>query len=234
MGDVAALPIDPSGITEDFRRIVGAAQTRSVRDVRLCLSVPRTSRLVSATQTSPTNMDLRGRTRSEGRVSNIPLGSWGAETRDYLLSFEFDPLPSGERMMVCRPSLEVNGQTVAGTAPVAVEWTRDGHLSARIDTAVAHYRGEAEKSREIDAGLAALTAGDEVAATERLGRAVQLARSSEDSEMLERLAGVVEVVDAELGTIRLRRGASKAAVMDLDVSSTRTVRARLPDGARAA
>jgi hypothetical protein len=68
--------------------------------------------------------------------------------------------------------------------------------------------------------------GDDGVATLRLGRALQLAQESGDNETTRRLQQVVEVIHAAVGTVRLRRDAGKAAVMDLDVGSTRTVRAK--------
>lgn len=67
---------------------------------------------------------------------------------------------------------------------------------------------------------------DDGTATLRLGRALQLAQQSGDEETTRRLRQVVDVVDEAAGTVRLRRGAEKAAVMDLDVGSTRTVRVK--------
>ena len=66
---------------------------------------------------------------------------------------------------------------------------------------------------------------DEATATLHLGRALRLAEASGDAETTRRLREVVEP-DGAGGTLRLRRGAEKVAVMDLDVASTRTVRAK--------
>ena len=66
------------------------------------------------------------------------------------------------------------------------------------------------------------------AATQLLGRAVQLAHESENVEMTTRLARVVDVVDPTEGTVRLKRGVGKAAEMDLELESTTTRRARRP------
>ena len=57
-----------------------------------------------------------------------------------------------------------------------------------------------------------------------LGRAVQIAHQSNNAEMTQRLAKVVEVVDASLGTVRLKKDVKKAAAMDLELESRTTKR----------
>jgi hypothetical protein len=93
---------------------------------------------------------------------------------------------------------------------------------------VAHYNGQDELASAIQQGLEARERGDEAAATQLLGRAVQLAHESENVEMTTRLARVVDVVDPTEGTVRLKRGVGKAAEMDLELESTTTRRARRP------
>jgi hypothetical protein len=53
---------------------------------------------------------------------------------------------------------------------------------------------------------------------------VQLAAASGNEDTMRLLAKVVDVDDAESGTIRLRKATDKAAEMTLDTRSTRTVR----------
>jgi hypothetical protein len=53
---------------------------------------------------------------------------------------------------------------------------------------------------------------------------VQLAAASGHEDTMRLLQKVVDVDDAEHGTVRLREGAEKAAEMTLDTRSTRTVR----------
>jgi hypothetical protein len=68
-----------------------------------------------------------------------------------------------------------------------------------------------------------------------LGRAVKLAHESGNTEMTQRLARVVEVMDAASGTVRLKRDVSKAATMDLELESrtTKRVKKAPPAGAGA-
>ncbi len=165
----------------------------------------------------------------DARAVDVPLGAWGEGTQDYFATFDVTPLGLGEQMLVCRPSVVWRDPAGAeATAPggvVTVTWSQDAGLTTRIDAQVAHYTGQAEKARAIQEGLEALDRHDEATATLHLGRALKLAEQSGDAETTRRLREVVDG-DAGGGTLRLRRGAEKVAVMDLDVASTRTVRAK--------
>ncbi len=75
-------------------------------------------------------------------------------------------------------------------------------------------------------GLEARKQGDEEAATAKLGRAVALAHQSGNEDTAKLLAKVVDVVDVETGTVRLRKQVEDADETALDTRSTKTVRAR--------
>jgi hypothetical protein len=78
----------------------------------------------------------------------------------------------------------------------------------------------------IQDGLAAKAAGQDDDATAKLGRAVQLANEAGDQEMTSRLRKVVEIDNAETGTVRLKKGVDKLDEMALDTASTKTTRVR--------
>jgi hypothetical protein len=224
------LVADPARLAQDFRGTLAAALARSVADVRLRLWMPRNARLVAVRQAFPTEIDLTGKVRPvDQRSVDVPLGAWGEGTQDYFARFEVTPLGLGEQMLVCRPSIvwrdATSGDASSPGGNVTITWTDDPGLSARIDAQVAHYTGQAEKARAIQEGLEAMERHDEATATLHLGRALALAEQSGDAETTRRLREVIEP-DAGGGTLRLRRGADKVAVMDLDVGSTRTVRAK--------
>ena len=225
-----ALIARPDGLAEDFRATMAAAMNKSVAGVRLRLWMPRNARLRAVKQAYPTEIDLTAKAIPvDGRAIDIPLGAWGAGAQDYFATFDLTPLGLGEQMLVCRPSIvwqdPAAGDQSAPGGVVTVTWTDDPSLTARIDAQVAHYTGQGEKARAIQDGLEALGRHDEATATLHLGRALALAEDAGDAETTRRLREVVEG-DAAAGTIRLRRDAAKVAVMDLDVASTRTVRAR--------
>ncbi len=227
----AQLVADPAGMAQDFHDTLAAALGKSVADVRLRLWMPKNSRLVSVKQAFPAEIDLTSRLIPvDQRAVDVPLGAWGEGTQDYFAHFEVTPLAVGEQMLVCRPSIMtgiVPGNASGGEAVpggnVTVSWTADAGLTARIDAQVAHYSGQAEKAQAIQEGLEALGRHDEATATLHLGRALHLAEQSGDAETTRRLR---QVVEGDAGTLRIRQGAAKVAVMDLDVGSTRTVRAK--------
>jgi hypothetical protein len=222
----AQMVAHPAGLAEDFRVTMAAAMALGVADVRLRLWMPRNARLTGFKQGFPSEIDLLSSLRPvDQRAVDLPLGAFGEGTQDYCAAFTVVPLPVGEQMLVCRPSIVTPDAATPG-ANVTCTWTDDANLSARIDAQVAHYTGQAEKAQAIQDGLEALARHDDGAATLRLGRALQLAQQSGDEEITRRLRQVVDVVDEAAGTVRLRRGAEKAAVMDLDVGSTRTVRVK--------
>jgi hypothetical protein len=72
--------------------------------------------------------------------------------------------------------------------------------------------------------LSAKAAGDDVTATAKLGRAVQLAVATGNDEATSKLRKVVDVQDAETGTVRLKRDVAKLDEMALDTASTKTTR----------
>ena len=89
-------------------------------------------------------------------------------------------------------------------------WSNDDTLTTRINPAVAHYTGQAELAEAIQDGLAAKAAGDDATATAKLGRAVQLAAETGNDEATTRLRKVVDIEDADTGTVRLKPGGRQA------------------------
>jgi VWA domain-containing protein len=114
----------------------------------------------------------------------------------------------------------------APQARVIATWSADDRLTSRIDPAVAHYTGQEEIAQAIQQGLEASERGNAAEATRMLGRAVQLAHASGNTEMTSRLQRVVDIDDAPSGTVRIKRSVEKAAAMDLELESTTTKRAR--------
>ena len=223
---------EPADLAHDFQQTLAAALSKSLADVRLRLWMPKNARLVSFKQGYPVEIDLTAKLRPvDQRAVDFPLGAWGEGTQDYAAAFQVVACAPGEEMLVCRTSI-VTPDRIARTeivtpgGNVTVSWTDDASLTTRIDAQVAHYSGQAEKARAIQEGLEAIERNDDGQATLRLGRAVQLAQESGDVETTRRLQQVVDVIDGAAGTIRLKRDAGRVAVMDLDVASTRTVRAK--------
>ena len=222
---------DPADLAADFRSIMGEAMGKSVADLALRLWTPRGATVRFVKQVAPTVEDLTGRRTEAARQSgDYPLGSWGAESRDYHLAIEVPAGGVGDEMLAGRVSIVRPGpdgaEEVLGQGLVKAIWTEDTALSTRISRGVAHYTGQAELAEAIQEGLAARKAGDEATATARLGRAVALAEASGNEGTARLLGRVVEVVDAPSGTVRLRKAVADVDEMTLDTRSTRTVRVR--------
>lgn len=128
-------------------------------------------------------------------------------------------------MLAARISLVAAGQ-VLGQGLVRAIWTDDEALSTRINPQVAHYTGQAELAIAIQDGLEARKQGDAETATAKLGRAVALAHKSGNEDTARLLAKVVDVVDAEAGTVRLKNKVEDVDEMALDTRSTKTVRVK--------
>ncbi|MGH3819844.1 MAG: hypothetical protein ACRDRE_19255, partial [Pseudonocardiaceae bacterium] len=194
----------------------------------LRLWTPRGTTIRFVKQVAPAVEDLTARrTESGPQRGDYPLGSWGAESRDYHIGVQVTPGAVGDEILAARVSLVSAGRDdVLAQGLVRAIWTEDTALSTRISRGVAHYTGQAELAEAIQDGLAARKAGDAASATARLGRAVALAAASGNDGTARLLARVVEVIDAPSGTVRLRTGVTAADEMTLDTRSTKTVRVR--------
>ncbi|HEY8523971.1 MAG TPA: VWA domain-containing protein [Acidimicrobiales bacterium] len=221
---------DPADLADDFRSMIGASQARALPDVKLRLWAPQGATIESLRQVAPEVLDLTTTGTPSGPLTqDFLLGGWArGESRDYHLRIRVKPGEVGDEMLAGRVSLVMADGTVATQALVKAVWTDDAELSTRMDRHVAHYTGQVELAEAIQSGLAAAKAGDTKTATVKLGRAAQLAHESGHRDTLKLLAAVVDVDDAESGTVRLRPDAGKAAEMTLDTRSTRTVRLK-PD-----
>ena len=83
-----------------------------------------------------------------------------------------------------------------------------------------------QEKEQLFLSLAAKAAGDEATATTKLGRAVALAAETGNDEATAKLRKVVDIEDADTGTVRLKRGIDKLDEMALDTASTKTTRVK--------
>jgi hypothetical protein len=217
---------DPEDLAADFRAMINSSQSRALPDVHLRLWAPQGAVIESLRQVAPEVLDLTATGTSSGPLTtDFLLGGWApGESRDYHMRVTVTPGGVGDEMLAGRVSLVLSDGTVATQALVRAVWTDDAAKSTRMDRHVAHYTGQVELADAIQEGLHAAKAGDEKTATVKLGRAVQLAAASGHEDTMRLLAKVVDVDNAESGTVRLRKGTEKAAEMTLDTRSTRTVR----------
>lgn len=219
---------DPADLAADFRAIMGTAMGKRLSDVALRLWTPPDATVQFVKQVAPTVEDLTSRRIESGkRTGDYPLGSWGAETRDYHIKVHLTPRHVGEKILAARVKLIQTGSAEElAQGLITATWTNDSALSTRISRGVAHYTGQVELATAIQDGLTARKAGDQATATARLGRAVALAAASGNDASAQLLERVVEVIDAPSGTVRLRAEVTAADEMTLDTRSTKTVRVR--------
>ncbi len=231
----AQIIAEPAGMEADFQSAIHGALGRAVGDVRLRLWTPKSARILACKQMSPEIAVLTDRfSQVDAQTRDYPTGAWGGESRDYYVAVELTAGDVGDEMLGCRASVVHGppGSEVKVTgAPVVATWTDDETLSARINSQVAHYTGQEELAEAIQTGLEANARGDVDTATKMLGRAAKLAHESGNEDTTRRLSKVVDIVDADGGTVRLKSKVNKADEMDLDLGSTRTARAgRRPAG----
>ncbi|MFJ8540571.1 VWA domain-containing protein [Streptomyces sp. NPDC093586] len=228
----ADIVADPSGLADDFTRMMEAAMGKEVADVSLRLWTPVGTTVRFVKQVAPTVEELTDRRTEAGpRAGDYPTGSWGDESRDYHVCVEVPAADIGQEMLAARVSLVVpepggSVRNLGAQGLVRAVWTDDMTASTSINPQVAHYTGQAELAQVIRQGLDLRKAGDIDGATAKLGRAVQLAGASGNADTAKLLAKVVDVVDAAAGTVRLKAKVEEADEMTLETRSTKTVRVK--------
>ena len=207
LGTVDLIP-RPEEMVESFRALMRAWMVLFVKQV------------------SPNLEDLSTRRREVNALTGgYPTGAWSDESRDYHVAVRLPAKSIGQEQLAARVQLAL-GDEVAAQALVKAMWSNDDALTARINPQVAQYTGQAELAAAIQDGLAAKAAGRDDEATSKLGRAVQLAAQAGNAEMTTRLKKVVEIDNAETGTVRLKKQVEKLDEMALDTASTKTQRVR--------
>ena len=227
LGTVDIIP-EPAGLREEFRSLMRTSMARGVSDAQLRVWAPQGARVMFVKQVSPTVEDLTSRRTAVNELTGAyPTGAWSDESRDYHVSVRLPAKALGQEQLAARVQIVVGDQVMA-QGLVKAKWSADDALTTRIDAQVAHYTGQAELATAIQEGLAAKAVGNEELATTKLGRAVQLASETGNDEATAKLRKVVDVEDADTGTVRLKRTVAKADEMALDTASTKTTRVRKP------
>ena len=234
LGTADAVP-NPKMLVEHFKEALESALSKGVGNVRLRLQVPKSCKITTIKQMRPEIADLKGLTKAiDDKNIDIPIGSWGAESRDYHVAFEVEPQDEGDEMMVCRPKIvliENGAERIITGQNIVAKWSSDEYLTTRINEQVAHYTGAEELARYTKEGLEAKGRGEVELATTLLGRALKISEDTGNDEVTTRLKKVVTMdKDAQgnddPGTLRLRKGASKGDDLELDMGTYRTVRKR--------
>ena len=150
---------DPEDLADDFAAMMRTSMSKSIPDVTLRLWTPAGARVEFVKQVAPTVEDLtQRRVESGNQTGEYPLGSWGAEDRDYHVQVEVEPAAVGREKLAARVSV-VAGEQVLGEGLVKAVWTADTALSAQISRRVAHYTGQAELAQAVQEGLSARKKG---------------------------------------------------------------------------
>ena len=216
----------PENLEHDFEQMMRAAMRRGVADVRLRVWAPQGSEVLFVRQVAPQVEDLTPRAaRISPLIVEFPTGAWSDESRDYHVAVRVPIAPVGNERLAARLEIVVDDQ-VLSKALVKAIWSTDTNLTTRIDPAVAHYTGQAQLADVIQRGLAAKSSGDERTATVLLGEAAKLAHETGNEDTTRLLAKVVDVVDLEAGTVRLKQQVDRSDEMALDTRSTKTTRIR--------
>jgi len=225
LGSVDIIP-DERDLPKVMADLIQRAMSRGVADAQLRVWIPQDAQILFVRQVSPTVEDLTHRGQAINPLTQAyPTGAWGDESRDYHIAVRLPAKAVGQEQLAARVQLSI-GTEVLTQGLVKARWSSDPTLTTRISPEVAHYTGQTELAAAIQQGLAARAAGDDRTATLKLGRAVQLAQQTGNTEATARLQRVVDVTDAATGTVRLRRDIAKADEMALDTVSTRTTRLR--------
>jgi hypothetical protein len=215
----------PAELTADFLDTMRAAMAKTVPEVRIRVSTMPWARVAFVKQVHPTITELvEHRVEVDERTVEFLTRSWGDESRDYHMCLELDPtdLPLFEDVRVARIDVLAAGELRAGPATALVHRTDDPVAHTRVDPEVAHYTGQEEVSRVLVAGCDAHKAGDLIAAHAHWANAVQMATKANNVAALERLAYLVEIIDAGEGQVRLREDLPDIAMNLGQVHSTHT------------
>lgn len=225
LGTVDLIP-RPEQMAEEFATLMRASMSKGVASAELRVWAPQGAQVLFVRQVSPNLEDLTSRRREVNPLTGgYPTGAWSDESRDYHVAVRLPAKSVGQEQLAARVQLAI-GEEVQAQSLVKAMWSNDDALTARINPQVAQYTGQAELAEAIQDGLAAKAAGREDEATTKLGRAVQLANEAGNEEMTTRLKKVVEIDDAEAGTVRLKKQVEKLDEMALDTASTKTTRVR--------
>ena len=219
----------PSEIEADFRAILGKSLAKTMGAVSLRLWTPQGAYVKFCKEVSPEIVDLTHKSRQvKPQVLEYPTGAWGkGEARDFHFCIQVNPGSVGDEVLAGRAILiysEHGTENKLAEARILAVWTDDESKSAKIDRVVAHYTGQAELAQSIQEGLEARAHGDTEKATVLLGKAVKIANDSGNEATAKLLRQVVDVQDAETGTVRLKQAVAKEDSMALETRSTKTAR----------
>lgn len=228
LGTTDIIPV-PQQIGPDFKAILEKALGKNISDLQLRLWTVPGAEVKFCKEVSPEIVDLSQRFRQrEQNVREYATGAWGGgESRDFHFCIKVKPGSPGESLVVGQVTLvhfQGGAESKLAEARIRAVWTGDAAMSTKINPMVAHYTGQVELAQSIQAGLEARSRGDDAMATTLLSKAVRIAALSGNEATCDLLKAVVDVQDAEKGTIVLKRAVPKEDEMALETRSLKTSR----------
>jgi len=203
-------------LEDEFRAMIRTALSRVVPEVALRVRCARGVRLAVIEQDFPVLEDLSGHGLEVAGTSAVDysMGPWSQEKRQYAATFDVGrELPRPDAIDSIAVIEVVTGQvgTVHATERAAakrvdVTWVDIPPPHTRIDA----YSRRHERDMELRAlrreGGRLAKRGDLAGAGEAWGRAVALGTELKNTDALDRLGGVLRIVDAAQGVVELLPG----------------------------
>ena len=213
----------PDGLAADFSQMLQDSLSRRVAEVALRVWTPQGGQVLVLKQMDPPLELTDNRVEVDPLRADYATGAWGDESRDYYLSVRV-PVADEERL-AARVTLLVDGEE-AGQGLIRAEWTDDAAKSTHMNKRVAEALGQAELAEVIQDAVDAHREDDDSRETDRWGRAVQLATEMGNSDVVDRVSKVVDIIDAPTGRVKLKPNVKEIDVVINETRSTRTSRSR--------
>ncbi|MDT0549676.1 VWA domain-containing protein [Streptomyces lonegramiae] len=218
--------LDDSDLPAEFAAMTRGSMAKALTGLRLRVRTRAGGAVGLVKQVYPTRLDLTDEgARPDSRTWEFRTAPWADEVREYHLCVLADPegdaqdeeieLAEVELSLDADPDSGAAGIRLPAAQSVLVRWTDDPLLSSRIHPRLAHYGTDDALGLAVTAAYDAYVAGEPQQAQEHWGRAVRLAHQLGNEKMLDRLRGLVDIVDPAAGEVRLRE-----EIRPLDLNST--------------
>ncbi|MDJ0460668.1 vWA domain-containing protein [Streptomyces sp. H27-C3] len=220
---------DLDALPGEFLAVTAESAARRVTGLRLRITHRAGSAPLTVQQVHPTRRDLLAGGAAAGeRCLEFRTPPWRNETREYLVCVAASRTPDEpvDRALwladvkVVRDRDSGEGLQLPPARPLLVRWTRRHDLYSQYDPKVLHYAHHDALVRGLEEGRAAHRAGDPARARRAWGEAVRRAHAMGNQPMLQRLADVVRIIDAEHGEVEIRPD-----IRPLDINSAMVLRA---------